>query len=140
MLELSTIRSKGPTLLILFMCQRCHNLGQRSLYCHEKIVDSLNSLNIFHQNTRGLRNKCDELINSIILDSINPHILCLSEYHVEEQDLLNLILTGYFLGSSYCCWNLQKGGVCIFVRDGQSFNKIDTSFHCTEQILKVHAI
>jgi len=39
-------------------------------------------------------------MNSFALDSINPHILSLSEHHVEEQDLLNLTLTDYSLGSS----------------------------------------
>jgi len=59
---------------------------------------------------------------------------------MEEQDLLNLTLSGYSLGSSYCCWNLQKGGVCIFVREDQSFNKIDTLLPCAEQTLEVCAI
>jgi hypothetical protein len=30
--------------------------------------------------------------------------------------------------------------VCIFVREDQSFNKIDTSLHCAEQTLEVCAI
>jgi exonuclease III len=30
--------------------------------------------------------------------------------------------------------------VCIFVREDQSFNKIDTSLHCAEQTLEVRAI
>jgi len=58
---------------------------------------------------------------------------------MEEQDLPNLTLTGHSLGSSYCCWNLQKGEVCISVREDQSFNKIDTLLHCAEQILEVCA-
>jgi rRNA maturation protein Rpf1 len=104
------------------------------------MLDLLNSVNIFHHNTRELRNKSDELINSFVLDSINPHILCLSEFHVEEQDLLNLTLSGYSLGSSYCHRNLQKGGVCILVREDQSFKKIDTSLHCAEQTLEVCSV
>jgi hypothetical protein len=63
---------------------------------HGKIVDSLKSLSIFHHNIRGLRNKSNEFINSFVLDSINPHILCLTEHHVEEQNLLNLTLSGFF--------------------------------------------
>jgi hypothetical protein len=49
---------------------------------------------------------------------------------VEEQDLLNLTRHR----------NLQKGGVCIFVREDQRFNKIDTPLHCAEKTLEVHAI
>jgi len=102
----------------------------------EKTVDSLNSLNIFHQNIRGLGNKSDELMNSFVVDSINSHILCLNEHHMEEQDLLNLTLMSYYLGSSYCHWNLQKGGVCIFVREYRSFNKVGISLHFTNQTLE----
>jgi len=35
---------------------------------------------------------------------------------MEEQDLLNLTVTGYSLDSKYCCQNVQKGGLCIFIR------------------------
>jgi len=75
-----------------------------------------------------------------VLDSNNLHVLCLSEHHMEEQDLLNPPLTGYSLGSSYCCQNIQKGGVCIFVTEDKSFNKIDILLHCAEQTLEVCAI
>jgi hypothetical protein len=96
-------------------------------------------MNNFHQNSRGLRNKREELIDSFVLDSINPRILCLSGRHMEEQDLLKLSLTGYSLGSSYCRRKPQKGGVCIFVRVDQSFNRIGTSLHCAEQTLETCA-
>jgi hypothetical protein len=78
---------------------RCSNLCSKG---HGKIADSLNSLNIFYQNIRGLGNKSDELMTSFVVDSINSHILCLNEHHMEEQDLLNLTLMSYYLGSSYC--------------------------------------
>jgi hypothetical protein len=77
----------------------CNYLGST---VHSKNVNSLNSLNIFHQNIRGLRNKSDKLIHSFEVDSINPRILCLSEHHKAEQDLLHLTLDGYLLCSSFC--------------------------------------
>jgi hypothetical protein len=49
-----------------------------------------------------------------------------------EQDLVLLMLDGYFLGSSLYRQNLQRG-VCIFVKKDKYFNKIDISQHCTEQ-------
>jgi hypothetical protein len=76
-------------------------------------------------------------MNSFVAHRINTHILCLSEHHMEEQDLLNLTLTADSLGSSYCRRKLQTWEVCIFVRDDQSFNKMDTSRHCAEQTLEV---
>jgi hypothetical protein len=53
---------------------------------------------------------------------------------------MKLTVTGYSLSSIYCCQNLQKGGVCISVREDQSLNKIYISLHCTEQTLEVCAI
>jgi hypothetical protein len=98
------------------------------------------SLNIFHQNIRGLRNKSDELTHSFEIDGIHPHILCLSKHHMVKQDLLHLTLAGYLLGSSFCRLNLHRGGVCIFVRKDQCFNKIDISHHCKQQDLEICAI
>jgi hypothetical protein len=57
-----------------------------------------------------------------------------------EQALLHLTLAGYLLGSSFCRLKLQRGGVCIFVRKDQCFNKIDISHHCKEQDLEICAI
>jgi hypothetical protein len=57
-----------------------------------------------------------------------------------EQYFLHLTLDGYLLGSSCCRQNLQRGGVCIFVKKDQCFNKIDFSQHCKEQDLEICAI
>jgi len=59
---------------------------------------------------------------------------------VEEPDILNVFVTHNSQGSTYCRRNLQKGGVCIFVRKDQSFNKIDNPIHCAEQTLEACAI
>ncbi|PNF23822.1 hypothetical protein B7P43_G15913 [Cryptotermes secundus] len=57
-----------------------------------------------------------------------------------EQDLLHLTLEGYLLGSSFCRRNLQRGGVCIFIKKDKCFNKIDISCHCTEKDLEICAV
>jgi hypothetical protein len=57
-----------------------------------------------------------------------------------EQDLLHLSINGYHLGSSFCQKGLRRGGVCIFVKKAQHFNKIDISHHCKEQDLEICAI
>jgi hypothetical protein len=59
--------------------------------------DSLNSLNTFLQSIRGLRSKSDEFTNSFLLDGIIPLTLCLSEHHMEKQDLPVLTVAGYSL-------------------------------------------
>jgi len=53
-------------------CIKCSNLSSKG---YGKLVDSLNSLNIFHQNIRRLRNKSDELMNTFVVNSISPHVL-----------------------------------------------------------------
>ena len=97
-------------------------------------------MHIFHQNIRGLRGKSDELIHSLETDNINPHVLCLSEHHMDEQDLLHLTLPGYILRSSFCRKERKKGGVCIFVREDLNANKIDISHNCIEKDLEICAI
>jgi exonuclease III len=106
----------------------------------DKNVDLSNALHIFHQNVRGLRSKNDELIQSFEIDNINPHILCFSEYHMEGQDVVHLTLPGYILGSSFYCKDLQKGGVCIFVRKDLNVNKTDVSHNCIEKDLEICAV
>jgi exonuclease III len=57
-----------------------------------------------------------------------------------EQDLLHLSIDVYQLGSSFCQKGLQRGGVCIFAKKDQYFNKIDISHLCKEQDLEICAI
>jgi hypothetical protein len=80
------------------------------------------------------------MIHSFEIYGINPHILCLSEHHMVEQDLLHLTLDGYLSGSSFCRQNLQREGVCIFVKKDQCFNNTDISHHCKEQDLEICAV
>jgi hypothetical protein len=70
----------------------------------------------FIKNIRGLRSKRDYFE----IDNIYLQILCLSEHHMEEQDLLHLTLTGYVLGSSFCQRNLQRG-MCVFLLGNTKF-------------------
>jgi hypothetical protein len=57
------------------------------------------SLKIFLQNIRGLRNKYNELICHLHHD--RPHILCLSEHHLNKAELQVTHLTNYLLGAKY---------------------------------------
>jgi hypothetical protein len=57
-----------------------------------------------------------------------------------KQDLLHLSVNGYQLGSSFCQKGFHRGSVCIYVKDGQHFIKIDTLCYCKEQELEICAI
>jgi hypothetical protein len=67
-------------------------------YSHQ--IPHRKPLKIFHQNIRGLGNKANELYCHLLEDP--PHILCLSEHHLNEQELELVNLTNYSLGASYC--------------------------------------
>ena len=114
-------------------CIDCNYLEFRT---QDRTVDISNSLQIFHQNIRGLSSKTLECVNSLETDNINPQILCFSEHHVEEQDLLLFTLAGYILGSNCCFQNLQNGGVCIFVHKDLYFSKIIVTY-CQEKYLEI---
>jgi hypothetical protein len=90
---------------------------------HKQNTEPSNLVTIFHQNIRGLRNKSDELIPSFVIDTINPHILCLSEYYIAEQNLLHLSLNGYHLGSSFCEKDFRME-VCVFMLRTVNISKL----------------
>jgi len=54
-------------------------------------------------------------------------------------DFLHVTIPGYILGSSFCRLNLQKVGVCIFVRKDLCWGKINISHNCKEKDLEICA-
>jgi hypothetical protein len=66
---------------------------------------------IYHQNIQGLRCKTDELLN--FLEPNLPHVLCISEHHLNQLELGLIQLDNYTLGASYCRNSLKKGGVYL---------------------------
>jgi hypothetical protein len=57
-------------------------------------VLSNTALKVYHQNIRGLRNKCNELYCHLLHDP--PHIICLSEDHLKESEIQLIHLKDYF--------------------------------------------
>jgi hypothetical protein len=121
-------------------CLTCIKCSSVVLEVHKKNAGSSNSINIFHQNIRGLRSKNDESILSFEIDHINPHILCSSEHHMVEQELLHFTMNSCLLCFSFCQKDLQREHSCIFVRTDQHFSKIDISHHCKEQDFEICAV
>jgi hypothetical protein len=83
-----------------------------------KIVFSLsdnNSLSVYHQNISGLKGKTSELISSLYPDL--PHLLCVTEYHLDYPDIDHTCIDHFNLGAKFCRQILKKGGVCIFVHE-----------------------
>jgi hypothetical protein len=71
-----------------------------------------NILKIFHQNLRGLRNKCNEICH---LKEQTPHVLCFTEHHLEGNEIVHHNLDNYILEAYYSRKHFKKGGTCIYM-------------------------
>lgn len=96
------------------------------------------SLKIFHQNIRGLRNKYYELFCHLLQD--RPHILCLSEHHLNEAELQLIHFTDYLLGAKYCRKIFLKCGVCIFVSINLKYKTINIDKYNMDKDIETCAI
>jgi exonuclease III len=98
------------------------------------------SLNLYHQNTRGLRGKLNDLLSQLYLTF--PHILCLSEHHMKHLELQRLHFENYILGASYCRTMYERGGVCIYSYVQESLNcvRLDLENYCQGKNFEVCAI
>jgi hypothetical protein len=74
---------------------------------HNKLPDNssdlyhnVNNFIIFHQNIRGISHKTDELIISLLLDI--PHVLCLMDHHLQNEEIGNVHLDRNSLGAKFC--------------------------------------
>jgi hypothetical protein len=81
----------------------------------------------------SLNSKKDEM-------SLRPHIICISEHHMNKQEMLNFSLTGYKSASSFCRERFLKGGVCILIRNDISYLTIDLGKLCKEKVFEVCAV
>jgi exonuclease III len=132
--------------------QSSHNNNSFSAESHKppaktKISDvtssTLNSnnyqtLNIFHQNIRGLRNKTDEIFCHIPQNP--PHVLCFTEHHLKSTEIISTHIDKYSLGASYCRKYFHEGGVSIFIREDLHFTNINLDTLCIDKDIEACAI
>ena len=69
-----------------------------------------------------------------------PHILCITEHHLNREELASFHVENYVLGSSYCRKLKNKGGVCIFIHNSITFTSIDIENYCLDQDFEACAI
>jgi hypothetical protein len=86
-----------------------HDLSLTHILPHKQ------SVRIYRQNIRILRNKTNELLCHLNHDP--PHILCLTEHRLHHDELASLYINNYILGAYYCRKSKHKGGVCMFVHN-----------------------
>jgi exonuclease III len=97
-----------------------------------------NTINIFHQNIRSLRFKCNELICH--LQNERTHILCFTEHHLDEDKLATLNIDNYQIGAHYSRNNYDKGVACIFVHNSLKFSAIDLDSYFIDKDIEACAI
>jgi hypothetical protein len=73
-----------------------------------------NTLTIFPQNICGLLNKKEELLNSLTGNS--PQFICITEYHLINDELENITLHPYTLEAKFCTQTHKCGGVLYLSR------------------------
>jgi hypothetical protein len=103
---------------------------------NKKVNDS-KSLNIFHQNIRGLRGKVDELLSHLHLAT--PLVLCFTD-HMNLLELQQLNTDSYKLGANYCRTLNGKGGVCIYSHTSLRIVNIHLNKYCKERYFEVCAL
>jgi hypothetical protein len=92
---------------------------------------SSNSLRVFHQNIQGLKYKTDELLNALYLEF--PHILCITEHHMNSLDMNIITIDYYDLGAVYCRNSVS-------VHNSLSYSKISLGKFCIDQIIEICAV
>lgn len=93
---------------------------------------------ICHQNIRSLRRKYHEMLGHLCPDL--PHIICLTEHHMNVLEYNHINLAGYTAGAQFCRALHEKGGVIIYVQDNLKFTNIDLSEYCIEKDFEACAI
>jgi len=92
------------------------------------------NLMIFHQSIRGISNKIDGFVNTIVTNP--PHVLCFTEQHLKTYQLDNILLQTYKLGDNFCRKIYRNGGVCIYIHELFQFSNINVYNFCNEKDLE----
>jgi len=99
-----------------------------------------NNLTIYHQNIRSLNKIKDEL--NVMLEEYQgrPHLIRLSENHMEKKEMKNFSFLEYKLAYSFCRETYSKGGVCILARNDIIYQAINPNKLCKEKVFEISAV
>jgi exonuclease III len=90
----------------------------------------------------GLLNKKEEFLNSLTRNS--PQIICITEHHLNDEELGGITLHPYTLGAKFCRGMHQCGGVCICIQDNIHYTNINMNRFSNEDIeicaVKLHIL
>ena len=103
-------------------------------HTRQHIQNSTHDLKVYHQNIRGMKGKLDHLSNFLYSDP--PHIVCLTEHHLNDQEINLIAFDQYKLSAKFCRKHHKNGGSCIFVHESINFNTIPTDHVIKNRTLK----
>jgi hypothetical protein len=98
-----------------------------------------NSVNVFHQNIRGLQYKTEELTCMLSSHDISPQVICITEHYLTEQKLLIIKPDNYYLNSKFSHQLNSGGGVCIYCKTDLDSSSIDITQFCIEKVTEACA-
>jgi hypothetical protein len=101
----------------------CSKNSQSQINSVSSPIVTNKSFTVFHQNIRGLRNKNNKLLGSVLPKL--PHVVCLRVHHLNEHEIETLSIYHYILGAKFCRQNLKHGGTGIFINESPAFTNID---------------
>ena len=112
---------------------------------HTRVVTNIlpttnqtNNLKICHQNIRGLSTKTEEFL--ITLSSHSPHVICLTEHHLQIDEIHSTYLDQYTIGAHFCRKTHKQGGVAIYVVKDIPYTTIDLDQFISEKDLEICAL
>ena len=103
-----------------------------------KINCNTNKLSVLHQNIRGITSKIDEFLISLPPNA--PQVICLTEHHLQTEEIGNVNFGQYTLGSAFCRQTFEQGGVCIYISKNICFNAINLHQYIKEKDLEICAL
>jgi exonuclease III len=95
-------------------------------------------IKIYHQNICGLQCKVEELVASLYPDI--PHVMCISEHHLNHMQIQLITMDEYKRCTEYCRQSFQKGGVCMYILKSLTFTTINLTKYCKDKDLEACAI
>jgi hypothetical protein len=118
--------------------QNCYSKNTHSRLNPKSFPTATNkSFTIFHQNIRGLGNKTNELLESVLPKL--PHVICLTQHHSKEHEIKTVSIDHYILGAKLCRQS-KTWSTGIFVHEALAFTNTDLQQFCTEQDIETYAV
>jgi len=90
---------------------------------------------IYHQNIRSLRKKANELLSHVYSDL--PHIICITEHHMNLTEINLLKFDNYNIGTQFCREGNGKGGVVMYIHNSLKFTVINLDKYSKDKDVEI---